>query len=228
MPTAVITGANRGIGRETARQLLARGYRVYLGTQDPRLHGQSVGELGGDGFWLTIDVSDDRSIQQAAGWLSERETAVDVLINNAGIYPDGASTILDVSRQQLLDTFQTNTFGPIMVTQAILPLLRRSTSARVINISSSYGALEGLSPNVPSYCLSKLAINGFTIMLAEKLEDAGISVYSANPGWVRTDMGGANAARSVEDGAAGIVWLATEAPPGATGGFFYDGQPVAW
>jgi NAD(P)-dependent dehydrogenase (short-subunit alcohol dehydrogenase family) len=175
-----------------------------------------------------MDVSDSQSIRKAAMWLAEREPTLDVLINNAGIYPDGRHSILNISRDQLGETFQTNTFGPIEVTQTFLPLLRKSTAARVINVSSGYGQLDGLSAQVPSYCLSKLALNGVTLMMADMLKADSIAVNSIDPGWVRTRMGGSSATRSVSEGAAGIVWLASRAPHEWTGRFFRDGQPIEW
>jgi NAD(P)-dependent dehydrogenase (short-subunit alcohol dehydrogenase family) len=123
---------------------------------------------------------------------------------------------------------QTNTFGPLEVTQAFLPYLRQAADARVINVSSGYGQLEGLSPDVPSYCLSKLALNGLTIMLAEALQAGHIAVNSMCPGWVRTDMGGPNATRSVAEGADTAVWLADEAPRDLTGKFFRDRREIPW
>src|SRR5205085_9407590 len=125
-------------------------------------------------------------------------------------------------------TFQTNTWGPVGVTQEFLPLLRKSKSARVINMSSGYGQLDGLSPNVPAYCLSKLTLNGVTIMLAEALKADGIAVNSMCPGWVKTDMGGSAAPRSVAEGADTAVWLAAEADQNLTGKFFRDRQEVPW
>ncbi len=153
---------------------------------------------------------------------------LDVLINNAGIYPDEGITILNASRDRMVQTFQTNTFEALEVTQAFLPYLRHAAAARVINVSSGYGQLDGLSADVPSYCLSKLALNGLTIMLAEALRADGISVNSICPGWVRTDMGGANATRSVEEGADTAVWLAAEAPHELSGKFFRDRQEIPW
>ncbi len=228
MKRVLITGANRGIGRQTARELARKGYRVYCGTRDVGASGKPVEDLGEDAFWITIDVARTESIRKAAEWLTGREANLDVLINNAGIYPDGKCSIRDISREQLVATFQTNTFGPIQVTQAFLPLLRKSERARVINVSSGYGQFDGLSPDVPSYCLSKLALNGVTRMLADSLRHDGIAVNSADPGWVRTDMGGGSATRSVEEGAAGIVWLAHDAPHERSGGFFRDGREIDW
>ncbi|MBI2477925.1 MAG: SDR family NAD(P)-dependent oxidoreductase, partial [Planctomycetia bacterium] len=123
---------------------------------------------------------------------------------------------------------QTNTFGPLEVTQAFLPYLRRAATSRVINVSSGYGQLEGMSSDAPSYCLSKLALNGLTIMFADALRADGIAVNSMCPGWVRTDMGGVGATRSVEEGADTAVWLADEAPRELTGKMFRDRQEITW
>ncbi len=135
---------------------------------------------------------------------------------------------MTIPREQMVQTLQTNTFGQLEVTQAFLPYLRQAAAARVINVSSGYGQLEGLSPGAPSYCLSKLALNGLTIMLAEALQPDHIAVNSMCPGWVRTDMGGPDATRSVEEGADTAVWLADEAPHELTGKIFRDRQEISW
>lgn len=226
MPTALITGANRGIGRQTAEELVGRGYRVYLGTRQREANGKNVAELGPEAFWLTLDVADSKSVRLAASRFGKSESALDVLINNAGIYADEGISICDVSRELLMETFQINTFGAIAVAQAFLPYLRQARQGRIINVSSGYGELDGLSPRVPGYCLSKLTLNGVTIMLADELRRDRIAVNSVCPGWVRTDMGGEGATRSVEEGAAGVVWLATKAAPELTGKFFRDGEEI--
>jgi NAD(P)-dependent dehydrogenase (short-subunit alcohol dehydrogenase family) len=230
-PTVLITGANRGIGLETARQLGRRGFHVFLGVRDAAA-GRRVAEViqaaGGKATVLPLDVSRSESIRDAARELAQHVDHLDVLINNAGIYPDKGVDILHVTRDQLVQTFQTNTFGPVVVTQVFLPFLRKARAARVINVSSGYGQLDGLAPDVPSYCLSKLALSGVTIMLAKALEDDRIAVNSMCPGWVRTDMGGPNASRSVEEGADTAVWLASEAPHQLTGRFFRDRQEIPW
>src|SRR5579872_6368061 len=174
--TVLNTGANRGIGFQTAKELASRGFRVFVGARVGHMGAEAAAKIGARAEALTIDVSDSASIQKAASKLAEIVERLDVLINNAGIYPDKGVSILDVSRERLVDTFQTNTCGPVVVTQAFLPLLRKSKAARVINVSSGYGQLDGLSPAVPSYCLSKLALNGVTIMLAEALEKDRIAV----------------------------------------------------
>jgi NAD(P)-dependent dehydrogenase (short-subunit alcohol dehydrogenase family) len=229
--TVLVTGGNRGIGREIVRQLARRGFWVFLGARDvgggPRAAAEEQAQ-GGRVEFLSLDVSDSASIRAATEELAGRAERLDVLVNNAGIYPDRGATILTVSRDLLDRTFQTNTFGPVEVTQAFLPFLRRSRAARVINVSSGYGQLDGLSADVPSYCLSKLALNGVTLMLAEALRGEGIAVNSMCPGWVRTEMGGPNAHRSVEEGADTAVWLAAEAPQELTGLFFRDRREIPW
>ncbi len=227
----LITGANRGIGLEIARQLARRGFHVVIAARDEQKGRQAVKTIqaeGGKATFLSLDVSSSDSIRNAASQFSTIAAHLDVLINNAAIYPDQGLTILTLPRDRLAQTFQTNTFGPLEVTQAFLPYLRQATAARVINVSSSDGQLEGLSPDVPSYCLSKLALNGLTIMLAEALQADHIAVNSMCPGWVRTDMGGPNAPRSVEEGADTAVWLADETPQELTGKFFRNRQEIPW
>ncbi len=227
----LITGANRGIGLETSRQLARRGFHVVLAARDERKGREATAAIeasGGKATFLSLDVSGSDSIQSAVRQFAAIADHLDVLINNAAIYPDKGLTISTIPRDRLAQTFQTNTFGPLEVTQAFLPYLRRADAARVINVSSGLGQLEGLSPDIPSYCLSKLAINGLTIMLAQALRTDRIAVNSMCPGWVRTDMGGPNATRSVEQGADTAVWLADEALHELTGKFFRDRQEIPW
>jgi NAD(P)-dependent dehydrogenase (short-subunit alcohol dehydrogenase family) len=228
---ALITGANRGIGREAARQLARRGFHVIIAARDEEKGQQaaeSIRTCGGKATSLPLDVTRSDSIRAAAARFEATADHLDVLINNAGVYPDEGLTVLTLSWDRLAQTFQTNTFGPLEVTQAFLPHLRKSAAARVVNVSSGYGQLEGLSPDVPSYCLSKLALNGLTIMLADALRADRVAVNSVCPGWVRTDTGGPNATRSVEEGADTAVWLADEAPHELTGKFFRDRREIPW
>jgi len=229
MKTVLITGANRGIGFETARQLAGRGCHVVIGSRSEQAGQAAQHELekAGKVSLLVLDVSDSKSIAAAASKFAVIGQ-LDALVNNAGIYPDEGTSILTISREQMLKTFQTNTFGAVEVTQAFLPYLKKSAPARVINISSGYGQLDGLSANVPSYCLSKLTLNGVTIMLAEALKPHQIAVNSMCPGWVRTDMGGPSASRSVEQGADTAVWLVAEADPKLTGKFLRDRKEISW
>jgi NAD(P)-dependent dehydrogenase (short-subunit alcohol dehydrogenase family) len=227
----LVTGANRGIGLEAARQLARRGFHVVVGARDEaggRRAAEGLRAEGGEASFLPLDVSRSDSVQAAAAAFAGVIGRLDVLVNNAGVYPDKGLTVLTLPRDRLDQTFQTNTFGPLEVTQAFLPYLRQAGAARVVNVSSGYGQLEGLAPEVPSYCLSKLALNGLTIMLAAALRGDGVAVNSACPGWVRTDMGGPTASRSVEEGADTIVWLAADAPHHLTGRFFRDRQEIPW
>jgi NAD(P)-dependent dehydrogenase (short-subunit alcohol dehydrogenase family) len=228
---ALVTGANRGIGREIARQLAGKGLRVVIAAREEAAAddaARSIANEGGRAEGMILDVSDSASIAHAAREFAERFDRIDVLVNNAGIYPDKGYTILTAPRELFARTLHTNTLGPIEVVQQFLPSLRNSRTGRIINMSSGYGQLDDLSPDVSAYCLSKLALNGVTIMLSKALAADGIAVNSVCPGWVRTDMGGSEAPRSVEEGADTAVWLATEADQSLTGKFFRDRAEISW
>ncbi len=233
---ALVTGGNRGIGYAIAQGLLAKGYEVIITARSLDTAKQAAEKLQGTVIPIALDVSDDRSINQAVetlhqssvGGASPLENRLDVLINNAGIYPDKNVDILTIPRELLEAAMNANTFGVIRMVQAFLPLLEKSQNARIINVSSGMGALDGLTSTAPSYCLSKLALNGATIMLAQSLQSKGIVVNSMCPGWVRTDMGGASAPRSPEQGADTAIWLATEAPRSESGKFWRDRRAIAY
>ena len=228
---ALITGANRGIGHEIARQLAAKGVHVVMAARESSAAkdaAEAVAEEGGVAEGLVLDVDDSVSVAHAAREFADRFGRLDILVNNAGVYHDKKHTILTAPRELFASTLNTNTFGPIEVVQQFLPALRMSSDARIINMSSGYGQLSDLSPEVSSYCISKLALNGVTIMLAKALAGDGIAVNSVCPGWVRTDMGGAEAPRSVDEGADTAVWLATEAEQSLTGRFFRDRAEIPW
>jgi NAD(P)-dependent dehydrogenase (short-subunit alcohol dehydrogenase family) len=220
---ALITGGNRGIGFAIAQGLLAQNYEVIITARSIDHAKAAATKLSGQVTPLQLEVTDDTSIRQAI----QQIDALDVLINNAGIYPDEGVNILTADRAFMMHTLDTNTLGPLHITQACLPLLEKSTDARVINLSSGYGEINSLAADVPSYCLSKLALNGVTIMLAQALKAKNIAVNAMCPGWVRTDMGGSSAPRSPEQGADTAIWLATEALHSETGKFWRDRQVVA-
>jgi NAD(P)-dependent dehydrogenase (short-subunit alcohol dehydrogenase family) len=227
----LITGANRGIGLEVAKQLAKRDFHVVVAARDAGGGNKTATEIqasGGKASFLAIEVAVSESIRTAAKTFGDRFAALDVLINNAGVYLDKEANVLKAPRTLFEQTFAINTFGALEVTQAFLPFLRKAVAARVINVSSGYGQLDGMAPEVPSYCLSKLALNGVTIQLAQALRSEQIAVNSMCPGWVRTDMGGANAPRSVEQGADTAVWLAAEAPHDKTGLFFRDRKEISY
>jgi len=226
----LITGGHKGIGFAICKGLLAEGFNVILAARSLDKAKQAIEKLPSPTQVrpIALDVTDDASIRHAVENLRQEIGYLDVLINNAGIYPDEGVNILTIPRDLLTLAMDTNAFSPIQIVQAFLPLLEKASAARIINVSSGYGELSGLSANVPSYCLSKLALNGATIMLAEALQSKKIAVYAMCPGWVRTDMGGASAPRSPEQGADTAIWLATEASPNLSGKFFRDRQEISY
>jgi NAD(P)-dependent dehydrogenase (short-subunit alcohol dehydrogenase family) len=227
---ALVTGGNKGIGLAICQGLLRAGFEVILTARSIDKAKTAIETLQSDFVYpLVLDVADDRSIETAAVSVQQEFGQIDVLINNAGIYPDkDGVSILNVDRELLDRTMQTNTFGAIQTTQAFVPLLAKANPARIVNVSSGYGALGGLSATASSYCLSKLALNGATIMLAAALKSQGIAVYAMCPGWVRTDMGGTAATRTPEQGADTAIWLATEAALDLSGKFFRDRQAISY
>jgi NAD(P)-dependent dehydrogenase (short-subunit alcohol dehydrogenase family) len=230
MKTALITGANKGIGHEVARQLAAKGFHAFVGARNAKAGRKAAEEIssgGGKATFLEIDVSDNDSVTNASREFSNIENHLDVLVNNAGIIADGDNAILEINDDVFRKTLETNTLGPLRVTRAFVPLLRKSKSPRVINVSSGGGQLsDGADGWAPAYCISKTALNGVTVQLAAVLPK--FAVNSMCPGWVRTEMGGENASRSVQEGADTIVWLASEAPQNLTGKFLRDRKEIPW
>ena len=230
MKTALITGANKGIGHEVARQLAAKGFHVFVGARNAKAGRKAAEEIakeGGKTTFLEIDVSDNGSVTTAPREFAKIADRLDVLVNNAGIIVDGDNAILEISDDLFRKTLETNTLGALRVTRAFVPLLRKSKAPRVINVSSGGGQLTGGADGwAPAYCISKTALNGVTVQLAAALPK--FAVNSVCPGWVRTDMGGENASRSVEEGADTIVWLASKAAHDLTGKFLRDRKEIAW
>src|SRR4029077_14182753 len=230
MKTALITGANKGIGYEVARQLASKGFHVFVGARNAKAGRKAAEEMGkkcGKATFLEIDVADNDSVKKAAREFSNSEDHLDVLVNNAGVVVDGDEAILEISDDLFRKTLETNTLGALRVTRAFVPLLRKSKAPRVINVSSGSGQLTGGADGwAPAYSISKSALNGVTSQLAAALPK--FAVNSVCPGWVRTDMGGKNANRSVEEGADTIAWLATEAPQELTGKFLRDRKEIPW
>jgi NAD(P)-dependent dehydrogenase (short-subunit alcohol dehydrogenase family) len=230
MKTALVTGANKGIGREVARQLAAKGFYVFVGArrrEAGRKAADDIGRYGGKAVFLELDVSDESSVTAAARDFSKLADHLDVLVNNAGIIVDGDDGILKFSDELLRETLETNTLGALRLTRAFAPFLVKSKTPRVINVSSGGGQLTGGADGwAPAYCISKTALNGVTSQLAAALPK--FAVNSVCQGWVRTDMGGRNATRSVEEGADAIVWLATDAPQSLTGKFLRDRKEIPW
>src|SRR3954468_8562551 len=227
--TALVTGGNKGIGFEVVRELARLGLRVFLGARDVEA-GRAAAEKLGDGgevAFVQLDITKPDTIHRAAEEVARQGDRLDVLINNAGILLDEDKAALTITPELFETTLRTNTLGPWLVTQAFVPLLKKSREPRVVNVSSGGGQLEdGADGWAPAYCISKTALNGVTVQLAAALPKCAVN--SVCPGWVRTDMGGENATRSVAEGAATIVWLATEAPHDLTGKFVKDRKVIPW
>lgn len=240
MKTILITGANKGIGFETAKQLAKAGYFVYLGSRDKANGQEAIKKLNEEGIAnaesITIDIADINSVRQARQELETKITYLDILINNAGIAGELPQDFATGDIQNLRNIFDTNFFGTVQTTQEFLPLLRKSSQASIINVSSEVGSIAmrtdaGRVRNrdrYNAYGSSKTALNAFTVMLANELYDSGITVNSVTPGYTATDLNQFQGAKTIEEGAIPIIQLAMETDRGITGKFFKDGGEVAW
>ena len=228
---ALVTGANKGIGFEIARQLGVRGFHVFLTARDRTRGEEAAAKLekaGARVTFLPLDVTEAKSIQAMAASLNQAVDHLDVLVNNAGILESSSVSVLKVSASEVERTWRTNTLGPLLVTQALAPLLQRSKHGTVINLSSGWGALHDMGDEAAAYGISKAALNAVTRQCADAMKSPGVTVNSVCPGWVRTDMGGAGATRDVDAGADTVVWLATDAPRTITGKFLRDRKAIPW
>ncbi len=242
---ALVTGATRGIGLETVRQLAEAGVHTLLAGRDPARAGAAAHALQADGLpveAIVLDVTDAASIDAAARTIEDRHGRLDILVNNAGIaIDDGQKGTAGQSLETWRTTFDTNLFGLVATTQALLPLLRKSASGRIVNVSSLLGSIaQHQDPasfiyamkGIPAYNVSKTAVNAWTVHLAHALEDSGIKVNTIHPGYVRTDMNKAgdeqNGELEVADGARTSVRLALIDDDGPTGGYFYGDEALPW
>jgi len=233
MQTILVTGANKGIGLEVCRQLARLGHHVILSARSAKRGEEAVETLANEGLkveFLLLDTADEASILRAARELQQRIKALHVLINNAAILDIWQGSILEAKADGLRDTFMTNVVGPILLTQALLPLLEAGKPSRVINVSSQLGSVQNMTDGWPGYGISKAALNAATRKLAQALGSRGISVNAASPGWVRTEMGTDSAPHPIEKGGQNIVRLVTELSAKTTDKFLSDGgdNTIPW
>ena len=232
---ALVTGANRGIGLEIVKQLSRAGLMAVLGSRDVAKGRDAAAKLASEGLEVPVvalDVTNEGSIRAAVDEVMRLFGRIDVLVNNAGILREGqtpdVSKVLVLSPVLALETYETNTLGPLRTIKAVVPIMLKGGYGRVVNLSSGAGQLADMGGGFPAYRMSKAALNALTRITAAELGPTPVKVNAMCPGWVRTDMGGAGADRPVEKGAETAVWLATLPETGPTGGFFRDKAPIAW
>lgn len=230
---ALVTGANRGLGFETCRQLGKKGFHVILTSRSSNKGKIATEQLQSEGIEINfcpIDVVDQNSIDVAYDFVSKEFGRLDVLVNNAGIYWDESheSPLLTTPIDTLKFSLDTNTYGPVRMIQKFIPLMKRVKSARIVNVSSGMGQLSEMGGGSPAYRISKTALNAVTRIFADELKGSPILINSVCPGWVRTDMGGPEAELTPAEGAETLIWLATLPQDGPTGGFFRNKKPIDW
>lgn len=230
---ALVTGANRGMGLETCRRLAAMNYRVLLGSRNLDAGRKAAQSLGSDQVEVVqLDVTSAADITALAQHIESSYGRLDVLVNNAGIMIDGdagrSASICDTQAEVLLQSLQANTIGPIMLINAMLPLMRKVKDARIVNVSSGMGQLADMGGRHPGYRISKTALNAATRIFAAELDPEQFRVNTLCPGWVRTDMGGDDADYSVEEGVDTAVWLATSDEAVNSGGYYRKRELIDW
>lgn len=226
MKRAVITGAARGLGLETARQLAGADHEVVLTGRNEAALADAAREIGPAASWRVLDVADDASVDTFFDWLTTSNGRLDVLVNNAGrIYGALGATVAGTTAATLAEAVNNNALGTYRMMQRAMPVMAKNGFGRIVNVSSGMGALHDMGAGAVPYRVSKAALNALTILAAHEAPD-GVKINAVCPGWVRTEMGGPSASRDVEQGAAGIVWAATLPADGPNGGFFRDGRPI--
>jgi NAD(P)-dependent dehydrogenase (short-subunit alcohol dehydrogenase family) len=237
---AVVTGSNRGLGYAISRKLSQIGIHVILTSRKEAEGLAAKQQLSNEGFdadYHLLDVNNNASVQQFTEWLRETYGKVDILVNNAGVNPTPKpeeSSLLTVNLETMQATFETNVLAVVRISQALIPLMKQQNYGRIVNISTEMASLTAIPtdyyPLAPSYRLSKIGVNGMTVILAKELQNTNILVNAYSPGWMKTDMGGDNAPFTAEEGAETAIYLATLPDGGAQGKFFAEmrkfGGPV--
>jgi NAD(P)-dependent dehydrogenase (short-subunit alcohol dehydrogenase family) len=229
---AIVTGANRGIGLEIARQLMKQEVFVVAGVRDPSRCAATSAELGKGGDNVAaypLDVNDTNNVRLFVSHVVKQHGAPSILVNNAGVFPESSQArVEDTPTSLWRQTFETNLFGAVRMCREVIPHMKKLRYGRIVNLSSGMGQVSQMTAGSPAYRVSKAALNALTVTLAAELEGTGILVNSMSPGWVRTDMGGPDAPRSPEEAADTAVWLSLLPSSGATGKFFRDRSPIPW
>ena len=228
---ALITGANRGIGLETARQLARLGIIAVIGSRDlakGQMAAESLKSEGLDAPVVQLDVTDSASVARGVAEATSFFGRIDILINNAGIFTDRHIPALEIAPDHVEEIFQANTIGPLRMIQAVVPGMKERGYGRIVNMSSMLAQLKDMGPLKPGYRMSKTALNALTRVVAAEVGPANIKVNTMSPGWVKTDMGGMDAPRTVAEGADTAVWLATLPDDGPSGGFFESRKAIPW
>jgi NAD(P)-dependent dehydrogenase (short-subunit alcohol dehydrogenase family) len=227
---ALVTGANRGLGFGTAQKLAELGYEVIATARDAEKGQKSTAKISGKVHFHRLDSANTESIRAIEKFVREEFGRLDVLVNNAGIFLEDFTkpSVFETTEAMIRKTFDTNTLGPFLLSQQLVPLMVKNNFGRVVNVSSGMGQLSECNGGYASYRLSKAALNMVTCVFAAQVKGKNILVNSVCPGWVKTDMGGAGAQRELEEGVASIVWAATLPDGGPSGGFFRDGKPIPW
>ena len=225
---ALVSGGNRGIGREICRQLATKGITVILGSRDEDSGLLTAEGLSGDVVVHQLDVADEKSVGRLASFVEGEFGRLDILVNNAGIANDEGQRGIDADLDRVREALEANLLGAWRLCEVAIPLMQRNSYGRIVNMSTGLAALEDMGGGSPAYRVSKTALNALTRILASELRGSGILVNSVCPGWVQTDMGGSSAPRPVEEGADTPVWAATLPNNGPTGGFFRDRRPIPW
>lgn len=225
---ALVSGANRGIGRSIAAGLATRGIVVAVGARSPSAADAVAAELGAPSFGIRLDVTDAASVDAAVAAVIERTGRLDIVVNNAGGHYDAGVAPTAVSDADVVDAIDVNLLGPWRLCRAAIPQMLRQGRGRIVNVSSRSGTFADTWADAPAYGVSKAALNMMTLQLAKELQGTGILVNACCPGWVRTEMGGLDADKSPEEGADTPIWLALLGDDGPTGGMFGDRQPIGW